>query len=49
MKHFEEAMKKIRPLSNQELSMYKTIAEQFGRPEIGGRENIRRASEPGLA
>src|SRR5918999_814633 len=34
MKHFEEAMKKIRPLSNQELSMYKTIAEQFGRPEL---------------
>src|ERR687895_614642 len=49
MKHFEEAMKKIRPLSNQELSMYKSISEQFGRPEIGGRENIRRASEPGLA
>ncbi|HZA63870.1 MAG TPA: hypothetical protein VE573_13430, partial [Nitrososphaeraceae archaeon] len=34
MKHFEEAMKKIRPLSNQELSMYKTIAEQFGKPEL---------------
>src|ERR671911_1043540 len=49
MKHFEEAMKKIRPLSNQELSMYKSISEQFGKPEIGGRENIRRASEPGLA
>jgi transitional endoplasmic reticulum ATPase len=49
MKHFEEAMKKIRPLSNQELSMYKNISEQFGRPEIGGRENIRRTSEPGLA
>lgn len=49
MKHFEEAMKKIRPLSNQELSMYKNISEQFGRPEIGSRENIRRTSEPGLA
>jgi transitional endoplasmic reticulum ATPase len=49
MKHFEEAMKKIRPLSNQELSMYKNISEQFGRPEIGGRENIRKTSEPGLA
>jgi hypothetical protein len=23
-----------RPLSNQELSMYKTIAEQFGKPEL---------------
>jgi transitional endoplasmic reticulum ATPase len=49
MKHFEEAMKKIRPLSNQELSMYKNISEQFGRPEFGDRENIRRTSEPGLA
>jgi transitional endoplasmic reticulum ATPase len=49
MKHFEEAMKKIRPLSTQELSMYKTIAEQFGRPEITGGENIRRTHEPGLA
>jgi|RhiMetdeSRZDD1v2_1073273.scaffolds.fasta_scaffold00616_8 transitional endoplasmic reticulum ATPase len=49
MKHFEEAMKKIRPLSNQELSMYKNISEQFGRPEFGGRENIGRTSEPGLA
>jgi transitional endoplasmic reticulum ATPase len=49
MKHFEEAMKKIRPLSTQELSMYKTISEQFGKPElaqIGGR---RETSEPGLA
>jgi transitional endoplasmic reticulum ATPase len=35
--HFEEAMKKIRPLSTQELKMYKTISEQFGRPEIGTR------------
>jgi transitional endoplasmic reticulum ATPase len=43
MHHFEEAMKKIRPLSSQELSMYKRISEQFGKPEItartsGGRE-----------
>ena len=43
MRHFEEAMKKIRPLSSQELSMYKRISEQFGKPEItartsGGRE-----------
>jgi transitional endoplasmic reticulum ATPase len=49
MKYFEEAMKKIRPLSNQELSMYKNISEQFGGPEISGRENIRMTSEPGLA
>jgi transitional endoplasmic reticulum ATPase len=32
MRHFEEAMVKIRPLSAQELNMYKKIAEQFGRP-----------------
>ncbi|HYG00680.1 MAG TPA: CDC48 family AAA ATPase [Candidatus Saccharimonadales bacterium] len=31
MKHFEEAMKKIRPLSSQELDMYKNVANQFGR------------------
>jgi transitional endoplasmic reticulum ATPase len=48
MKHFEEAMKKIRPLSNQELSMYKSISEQFGRPEIAGGEK-RKLPEPGLA
>src|ERR687884_407424 len=35
MHHFEEAMKKIRPLSTQELKMYKRISEEFGRPEIG--------------
>src|ERR671933_296408 len=34
MYHFEEAMKKIRPLSTQELKMYKRISEEFGRPEI---------------
>src|ERR687895_1350284 len=32
MSHFEEAMRKIRPLSAQELDMYKRIAERFGRP-----------------
>lgn len=31
MRHLEEAMKKIRPLSTQELNMYKTISEQFGK------------------
>src|SRR5918999_1599901 len=51
MKHFEEAMKKIRPLSNQELNMYKSISEQFGKPEIAspGGGSVRKASEPGLA
>jgi hypothetical protein len=29
--------------------MYKSISEQFGRPEIAGRENIRKTPEPGLA
>jgi transitional endoplasmic reticulum ATPase len=32
MQHFKEAMKKIRPLSKQELDMYKRIADQFGKP-----------------
>src|SRR6478752_3585079 len=32
MKHFEEAMRKIRPLSKQELDMYKNVATQFGKP-----------------
>jgi transitional endoplasmic reticulum ATPase len=31
MKHFDEAMKKIRPLSKQELEMYKNVATQFGK------------------
>jgi len=34
MSHFEEAMKKIRPLSKQEIDMYKNVSEQFGRPNI---------------
>src|ERR687891_168364 len=34
MRHFEEAMKKIRPLSSQELNIYKRISEQFGKPEL---------------
>jgi transitional endoplasmic reticulum ATPase len=34
MKHFEEAMKKIRPLSKQELEMYKNVANQFGTSSI---------------
>jgi transitional endoplasmic reticulum ATPase len=34
MRHFEDAIKKIRPLSTQELNMYKGIADQFGKPEL---------------
>lgn len=32
MQHFREAMAKVRPLSSQELDMYKNIAEKFGMP-----------------
>jgi transitional endoplasmic reticulum ATPase len=48
MRHFEEAMKKIRPLSTQELDMYKKISELFGKPEVSnvGKKEI---SEAGLA
>ena len=38
MHHFEEAMKKIRPLSTQELNMYKSISERF---EMPSRPNLR--------
>jgi transitional endoplasmic reticulum ATPase len=34
MKNFEEAMKKIRPLSKHEIETYRTIAERFGKPEV---------------
>jgi transitional endoplasmic reticulum ATPase len=37
MRHFEEAMKNIRPLSTEELNMYKRISEQFGRPDLAAR------------
>jgi transitional endoplasmic reticulum ATPase len=32
VKNFQEAMKKIRPLSKHEIETYKNIAEQFGKP-----------------
>lgn len=32
MTHFREAMKKVKPLSTQEIDMYKKIADQFGKP-----------------
>ena len=47
MNHFEEAMKKVRPLSTQELKMYERISEEFGRPEIGTRG--RRSSDTGIS
>jgi hypothetical protein len=34
MHHFEAAMKKIRPLSSQEINMYEKVAEKFGKPNI---------------
>ena len=48
MKHFEEAMKKIRPLSTQELDMYKKISELFGKPEVSIADK-KEISEAGLA
>jgi transitional endoplasmic reticulum ATPase len=39
MSHFEEAMRKIRPLSAQELDIYKRIAERFGRPSAPIRDS----------
>jgi transitional endoplasmic reticulum ATPase len=32
--HMEDAMKKIRPLSSQELDWYKRVADQFGKPRL---------------
>ena len=37
MQHFKEAMTKVRPLSTQELDMYKNIAERFGMPSSPSR------------
>lgn len=34
MKHFEDAMRKIRPLSRQELDMYKNVSDKFGKPQL---------------
>ena len=34
MKHFEDAMKKIRPLSKQEVDMYKNAAHKFGKVDL---------------
>jgi transitional endoplasmic reticulum ATPase len=49
MHHFEEAMKKIRPLSTQELSMYERISEQFRKPDIVGKRRNDRDGEAGLS
>ena len=43
--HFEEAMKKIRPLSMQELTMYKTVSEQFGKPQMSRAETADKKSK----
>jgi len=45
MRHFEEAMKKVRPLSTQELNMYKRISEQFGKPQISTRGRDRNEAD----
>ena len=39
MSLFEEAMRKIRPLSAQELDTYQRIAEWFGRPSAPTRDS----------
>jgi transitional endoplasmic reticulum ATPase len=46
MRHFEEAMKKIRPLSSQELSMYKNIASKFD-PRTSSRNSMTSRREGG--
>ncbi|HJU13719.1 MAG TPA: CDC48 family AAA ATPase [Candidatus Nitrosotalea sp.] len=38
MRHIQEAMKKIRPLSPQELEWYKRVAEMFGKPRFGAEQ-----------
>ncbi len=49
MQHFEEAMTKIRPLSTQELDMYKKIAERFGRPSPPAATTTTRAPTNAIA
>jgi transitional endoplasmic reticulum ATPase len=34
MRHFDEAMRKIRPLSMQELDMYSNVSDKFGKPQL---------------
>lgn len=41
-RHIEDAMKKIRPLSTQELDWYKRIAEHFGKPRLPPSEQMGR-------
>lgn len=41
LRHIEEAMKKIRPLSKQELDWYRRVAEQFGKPPVARVEGPR--------
>ena len=44
MKHFEQAMEKIRPLSTQELTMYKNISEQFGKPQMSRARGVEKGN-----
>jgi len=37
MNHFEQALKKIRPLSPQELNWYQRTAQEFGRNIVSSR------------
>jgi transitional endoplasmic reticulum ATPase len=47
MNHFEQALKKIRPLSPQELSWYQRTAQEFGRNVVSSRRK-REVSEGGV-
>jgi transitional endoplasmic reticulum ATPase len=42
LRHIEEAMKKIRPLSTQELDWYRRVAEHFGKPRPPSSEPLGR-------
>jgi hypothetical protein len=37
LSHFEQALKKIRPLSQQELNYYQRTAQEFGRNIVSSR------------
>ena len=45
--HFEQALKKIRPLSQQELNWYQRTAQEFGRNIVSSRR-AREVTEGGV-
>jgi transitional endoplasmic reticulum ATPase len=46
IQRFKEAMTKIRPLSSQELDMYKTIADQFEKPVSASYSSLTASTPP---